>query len=230
MSVVGEVRDALKLAGEVIDNTRTIVTAVNDGQAFLNKYHADAKSDLKALLEQVRKTMQGLVQVSRIVTHFQFTVAGSALDTEPRRFNNYVLAAKGELHELRDRIDDLRGSCKRIAEHRDALNQRTSEPWWGWVSLLGEKKEQRRRELNSKLEDVYFADANIIFYVERLMRAVEITLEKVSEGLRTGAGARPENVPAAAALLDEYAAQFRPVEQDCTDLVGELRAEIDDLR
>jgi hypothetical protein len=178
----------------------------------------------------MRTHVQRCAKSNENVTHFQFTVAGSALDTEPRRFNSYMLAAKGELHELRDRIDDLRGSCKRIAEHRDALNQRTSEPWWGWVSLLGEKREQRRQELNRKLEDVYFADANIIFYVEKLVRAVEITLEKVSEGLRTGAGALPENVPAAAALLDEYAAQFRPVEQDCTDLVGELRAEIDDLR
>lgn len=76
---------------------------------------------------------------------------------------------------------------------------------------------------------VYGDDQHIIQYIHRMMRAVEISLREVTVALGSRSGANPENVPAAAAVLEDYASNFESVERDCFALVGELRARIDDL-
>ena len=232
MTIVREVADALKLAGEVVNNTRTIVQAVSDGQKYLARYHPDAKADLSSLLEEVQRSISGLAQVSRVVTGFQFTVSGAGRDLEPRVFNNYVVASKVELQEARDRGKALRASCTKVREHRDALNDKAGGGWWDWAGLLGEKREERRQELASTLDTVYSADLDIVYYIEQMIEGVEIALREVSKALATDAsgGARPENVPKAQAVLAEYASRFETVDRDSRDLVGEIHTQIARLR
>jgi len=182
------------------------------------------------MLDEIRKTLRGLAKVSRVVTHFQFSVAGAARDLEPVRFNNYVISSKEEMQELRDSLSDLKGSCDRVREHRDALNQQAGGDSWGWIGLLGEKREARRQELAIQLDDAYAIDQHIIDNFNILMGAATAALREVSASLGSQTEADPANVPKAARLLRDYAAAFEPLEDECIELAAELRQLIDALR
>src|SRR5438552_2258022 len=126
--IVREVADALELVADAIRNTREIVKAVTDGREFLKRYHPEARKDLTLLLEEVGRSLTGLVQVSKVVTAFQFTVAGAGRDLEPSRFNNYVIQSRADLQELRAHIVELRARCSRVNEYLNRLDARAGEP------------------------------------------------------------------------------------------------------
>jgi hypothetical protein len=228
--VVRDVLDALDLAARTIASTKQVIAAVNDGRRYLEQYHPAAKPDLAAMLNEMRLTVRGLAKVSKVVTHFQFTVAGAATDLEPVRFNNYVIESKEDLQELEDHISDLKGSCTKIEEHLQALNQRGGGRWNDWVGLLGERKEARRIELTQALQDAYTIDESMIYVIRTLTDAARTTLEDVSKALGSATSALPENVPAAAELLRERAEGFRRVERECIDYAAQLRQHVDALR
>jgi hypothetical protein len=74
VTVVREVADALKMLTDVINNTRDIIDAVNDGRKYLASKYPDARGDLAKLLDQMEITVVGLADVTKILTGFQFTV------------------------------------------------------------------------------------------------------------------------------------------------------------
>ena len=88
MTAVGEVLDSVKALADLIASTRTILDALRDGRAYLERNHPDAKEDLAKLLEQMRITVAGLSKATSVVTDFWFTIDGSARDEEPSRFND----------------------------------------------------------------------------------------------------------------------------------------------
>jgi len=221
------VKDALKLLKSVkdaVESTRAIVEAVNDGKKYLARFHPDARKDVALLLVEVSKTLNGLSKVAAIVGEFQFTGSGKARDMEPSRFNNFVIGRAAEAHDLQDNISDLKGSCTKILKHREALDKRAKDGWSGWPKLLGEKRKKRREELASVLSNLYADDRRIIDLIETLLGVAETGLQEVRVALGTPV-AKPANVPKAAKILEQYATQFRPIQNECSMLATELRQE-----
>jgi hypothetical protein len=224
--VVRDVAEAIRLVGQAIDHTRTIVEAVNDGRKYLEKFHPDAKKDLTALLNEMSKTLEGLAEVAGVITGFQFTAEGPGRELEPARFNRYVVQKEQKAKRLRAHRGDLKGSCEKIRRHRQALDDRAGEPWSGWALVLGEKRKQRRAKLSSDLNQLYADDQQIIFLIENLMRAADLALDDVRAALGSRTKAYPENVPRAADVLEEHATRFKPIHDECSDLAADLRQTI----
>ncbi len=140
MTVIGEIRDAVGVLANVVDETRTILDALRDGRAYLQRHHPDARGDLVDLLEQMRTTVAGLVSASRVVTDFDFVVDGSARDRAPDRFNDHLIAAQQRVAYLESELDRLKASCSRIGILSDVLQQRAdNRPCGGhfWATAPG---------------------------------------------------------------------------------------------
>jgi hypothetical protein len=220
MSVVEEIRAVVKLVADMVDETRAILEAINDGAAYLRKYHPAAKPDLAELLEQMRVTVAGLISVSRVVTDFDFTVDGSALDREPARFNEHRLSAGRQAAALEENIRLLKGSCTRVHHLTEALNKRAgNRPWW---ALLGDRGGARAAELAGTMHRLYGVDQDIIRHIERMLRVSETALRDVRKALRRGSGSSVGQVQVAARTLHQHAEEFRPLETRLKQLRNEL--------
>lgn len=123
---MGSVKDIAEIVGQIsklVKDTRELAKAVTDARAYLEKQHSEVKDNLKEMLSQIQKTIVGIASVTSVVSGFKFTISGSDLDREPARFNNYVIAEKEKVALLRNQISDLKGSCDKVGDARDKLNE-----------------------------------------------------------------------------------------------------------
>ena len=74
MTLVREIADTTALLGEVVRNTRELLKAVNDGQAYLASKHPDAAKDFGKLLGQMQLAVEGLAEVTKVVSNFRFEI------------------------------------------------------------------------------------------------------------------------------------------------------------
>jgi hypothetical protein len=222
MALVREVAEAVKLLSDVVQSTRKMVEAVNDGKKFLEAKHPRAKKEFAELLLQMQSTVEGLADVTGVISRFRFT-AGRAADMEPVRFNNYVIDEEKKVVALRGRIQELRADCKRVRVLRDALNaQGETKDWTSMWDLLGDKAAKRAIELATTLSNFYADDQAMINVIERMLRMAEQALEDVSDALAPAGTAYPANVPTATAVLNTYSAAFKQPKRDLDRLVNAL--------
>jgi hypothetical protein len=167
------------------------------------------------------------------VTHFDFTVTGSAVDHEPRNFNNLLQQHKAVAQKFEDQLDVTRSHCSQIGYHRaglefEALRRGLSDLF----GLLGAKRE-RTRELADLLANVYSNDSKLLSEFERMIEAVHKALDDVRTELRGSkegpSAMRVEHVAEAARVLGAHASNFRKIESEALFAVREMRATITDL-
>lgn len=216
MTLVKEIADAFQLLTDIVDNTKSVVEAVNDGRKYLETKHPDAAPTFAKLLREMRVTVVGLAEATKVVSRFRFTVEGADVDSEARRFNDHVLAQEAKVIELKQRIRDLKGSCDRIRELRDDLDRQTeARDWASMFGLLGGQARQRALELAGPISQFYADDQRMIEGIQRTLDLSQRVLSEVEEALGPPGFAYPGNVPIAARVLGTYAAVF---EKQCHEL------------
>ncbi len=82
MALVSEVADVIRMLADIVKNTRGIVDAVNDGRKFLASRHPEAQQDFSDLLGQMQRTVEGLAEVTKVISGFRFVSDGGTVDRE----------------------------------------------------------------------------------------------------------------------------------------------------
>jgi hypothetical protein len=230
MSVIKEVADGIKAVAEGIEHIRTVAEAVNDGIDYLKLQHPEIKTDLAAMCAEMRNTSVAVAAASAVLTHFRFTVAGIALDTEPARFNDHLIAHKTKAAKISASLQNMRGHCHVIKRHVDQLRKKASSLNLSRLLLLfGIDSAKREQDFIAALEEIYDDEMQGYLLVQKLSQALQLALDDVAKTLGPPGSALPGNVPAAAALLGEYASAFSELETQSNYLALELQESIDSL-
>jgi hypothetical protein len=223
MTVVKEVADTVQLLSDIVQNTRDLLQAVNDGRKFLAREHPEASDDFAALLKQMEITVVGLAEVTKVITAFRFEVESPAKQSEGVRFNRYVINQKATIALLRSNIRQLKGRCDRVRALRDALNARAEPSTWdSMFGLLGKKVQARSSELGATLSSFYADDQRMIEAIEQVLEVAENAIADVEAALGPAGMSYASNVPAAAALLQIYSDAFRESERGLQRLADDL--------
>jgi hypothetical protein len=230
MSIVKEAADALKAVADGIGHIRTVAKAVSDGKDYLKLKHPEIKKDLAAMCAQMRNTSVAVAAASAVLTHFRFTVAGNAMDREPARFNDLLVAHKATAQRVTSSLHALRGHCHVIKQHADALHARAKSLNLDRLLLLfGIDSAERDKTVEAALQDIYDEESQAYRLVAELSLALRLSLDDVANALGPKGTMLPSNVPIAAVRLGEYADAFGPLESTCNYLVLELQQSIDAL-
>jgi hypothetical protein len=214
MPLVSEVAALIKELGEVVESTRKIVDAVNDGRKFLKERYPSAEKDLADLLLQMQRAIEGLAAVTKVLGAFRFQVSGDMVDLaaashDLARFNDYVIRQRDDVAALRGRIRELKANCEKVRALRDQLDKRTESGSWGSMfELFGDKVKQRSMELSSSLSNFYADDQRMIELLEETLKLADAGLQEVLDSLGPPGVASPYNVPTAATILGSYALLF----------------------
>jgi hypothetical protein len=227
MTVIAEIRDAVAMIADVVDQTRTLLAALNDGREYLQKNHPGASEDLGALVKEMSTTVAGLHSASRIIIDFDFTVDGNDRDREPARFNEHLIQFGSRVASLENDIASLKGSCSRVKELSKSLDARAGDrPWW---ALLGDRAGLRAGELSTTLLRLYGMDWDMAENALSVLRATDAALGEVRSALhadRTASGSSTANIDAAAHVLHEQAQELRPQVVRLADLRRDLEVQI----
>jgi hypothetical protein len=231
MSIVKDVADGIKAVSEGIDHIRTVAKAVNEGLGYLKIQHPEIQKDLAAMCTELRNTSIAVAAASAILTHFRFTVCGSAIDSEPARFNDHLIAHKEKAAKVSASLRELRGHCLVIKRHAENLSQRARSLNLSKLLLLfGIDSAKREQEVLAALQDIYDDEMQGYVQVERLSRALQVALDDIGNALGPPGTALPTNVPQAAVLLGEYAVAFSALETQANYLALDLQQSIDALQ
>jgi hypothetical protein len=230
VTIVAEVVDGVKLVSGGIQNIRTILKAIEDGIDYLHNRHPDVKDDLIAMCKEMQKTTQAVAAASAIITHFRFTVAGSAAELEPARFNEHFMKYKTQAVDVTEQLNSLRGRCGIIKDHADKLDEEARKAnLIGLFKLFGFDSEERERKLATALQRIYDDELQYHENVYEMRRTLEVTLDDVQSKLGPAGSMDPENVPKAAQTLGEYAEVFSKLESDANYAAFELQKAINEL-
>jgi len=228
MPLVKEIAESIKLLGDVVKSTRDIVEAVNDGRAFLKRFYPEAQKDISNLLGQMQLAIEGLANVTKVISGFRFTVAGTSVnrttaERDLARLNKYLIEQRAKAATLRGRIRKLKADCDRVAKLRDRLDARTKAHTWGSMfELFGSKVRKRSQELASALSSFYADDQRMLQALTDNLDLAEAALAEVENALGPPAIANPYNVPIAAQILGIYAEIFRDPHRQLDSLADEL--------
>jgi len=222
-----DVAEVVKLLGDVVKSTREIIDAVVDGKDYLKTRFPDAQQDMVGLLTQMRLTVLGLVEVTKVISGFRFVYDGTSSDTataarELARFNDYTIAQKVHVQRLRDNIGELKGKCDKVKELRNKLDTRGGSGWGSMFGLLGDKARQRSAELSGALSEFYADDQMMIEHISKLLKLAEDAIEDVNDSLGPPGVADPYYLPTAAALLGSYATLFKGPKAELDQLATNL--------
>lgn len=227
MPLVREIAEVIRMLGEVVKSTRDIVDAVNDGRKFLAAQHPQAKGDFGELLLQMEQTVVGLVDVTKVISGFRFVSNGASnsatADRDLIRFNDYVIAQKGDIATLRNRIRELKADCEKVRAMRDKLDAMSGTRSWGSLfGLFGEKARYRSVELASALSNFYADDQRMISLFQQTLDLALLAMDEVGQALGPPGHANPANVPLAAQILGVYAVSFEKPQDDLQRLADVL--------
>jgi hypothetical protein len=212
------------MLARVVSDTRAILDAVSDGRKFLAAKHPDAAKDFAELLRQMQATVVGLAEVTKIVRAYRFVPTGPAADFEPVRFNDYVLKESVKVVELQGQIRTLKADCEKVRVVRDALNARgQSNDWTSMFGLIGVASRDRANELAAALSNFYADDQRMIELIALMLALAQQAIAEIGDALGPPGTAYPENVAAAAAVLQMYAAAFEQSHRDLHELAESLR-------
>jgi hypothetical protein len=223
--IISEVRDAVELLSDLVDQTRTILEALEDGRAYMQKYYPNATRDLAALLEQMRTTIAGAIDATSPITRFDFTVEGDNVGLQPTRFNDYMREVDDRINETDADVHRLHGSCERIRRLSKTLQRRAhNTPWW---ALLGDRAGQRANELSPRMRQLYGQDLAMVDQLRVVLQADRAALDAVRAELTKDGGASVRNVSAAQAVMRDQQDALKPVVDDlrrCDRFAGEIAA------
>lgn len=228
MSVVKEVADAIKIIGDVVKSTREMINAVNDGKKFLASRYPQTKKDFSDLIEQMRTAVQGLAEVTKVLSGFRFVVAppSDATGTAQRelaRFNEHVIAQRGKIDSLRNEIRKLKADCQKVEALRQKLDASSETPGWGTMfGLLGAKAKERSAEMVSNLHSFYGSDEHMIDLIRSMLALAESGMREVQAQLGPPGMADPANLALAARMLGVYAVAFDEPYRQLNELADEL--------
>jgi hypothetical protein len=228
MTIVKEVIEAIDVVATAIDNTRKIVSALNDASDYLRKSYPDSVKHLEGLFEEIRTTLVGLAQVSDVVTEFRFSTAGADLDRQPARFNDFVISRKERIAAMKNSIETLKGSSAETARQADAIAAWGGRRYWQLFDFLG-RGAALEAQLAIQFNDLWAVDGRIVEMFTKLVNAAQTALDETSEALGPSGTADPSNVPKAAAILGEYAREFKKVEAQCIELAAKITSDIRQL-
>jgi cell division protein ZapA (FtsZ GTPase activity inhibitor) len=179
------------------------------------------------MCEEMRNTSIAIAAASAIVTHFRFTIAGSALDSEPARFNEHLTAHKEKAAKVAASLHKLRGHCHTIDLHLKQLRKKAeSLSLDKLLLLLGINSAKREQEVVTALERISDEETQGYLLVTQLSTAVQKALEEVGNTLGPRGAWLPDNVPKAAVLLAEYAEAFGALETQANYLALELEESV----
>lgn len=218
--LVRELVDTVKLLSDLISGTRDIVEAINDGRRYLAERFPTAEPDFAELISQMQRTLEGLAEVTKVVSAFRFDIETTGSDLA--RFNDYVLEQGVTVVRLGGSIRDLKGSCEKVRRVRDSLDAKAGHGWGSLFGLLGQKAEDRRSELISPVSNFYADDQRIIEMIESLLKMSQAALDEVDAELGPPGVAHAYNIPAAAATLRVYAAVFKESDRELLALIDTL--------
>jgi hypothetical protein len=227
---VKDVVEAMKLVSDGIKAMETFVSACKDGQQYLKSQQPNIRADLSVMCSEVRKTLLAIAVASSAVTNFRFTVAGRAVDTEPRRFNEYFIQFKPQEAELRRQINSSRGHCDKIKKHAEKMDKKAKSRGLGSLfNLLGINSKEREKELSENLFKIYEEDHMFHMVVDKMIVAITQTFNAVQAKLGSAGTMNPANVKEAARVLGAQADKFSRIESRCLYLAGELENVINDI-
>jgi hypothetical protein len=230
MGLVKEVADAIATVSEGIDHITTVAKAVRDGVDYVKTQHPEIKKNLQGMCVEMRNTTLAIAVASSILTQFKFTVAGSDVDKEPARFNNYLIAYKEKAATVDKPLQAMRGHCHVICKHVQTLQKSAQKLSLNKVLLLlGISSIDREKQVLDALQKIYDEEMQSFLLVNRLTFALRQSLSEVSDALGPGGQAKPQNVPKAAALLNEYSVAFAQLEAKSNFVALELQGLIDTL-
>jgi len=230
MVAIKDVAEVIKMLGDVVKSTREIVKAVNDGTDYLKTRFPDARDDLASLLAQMRTTITGLANVTKVISAFRFVYHGSHIDRstadrELARFNQYTIEQKVGIELLRTNIGALKANCEKVRELRDKLDARTSSRAWGAMfGLLGEKAQKRQADLHSVISNFYADDQRMIEHIKTTLSLAESAIDDVNGSLGPPGTMNPYLLPDAATLLGTYAVLFKGPTARLRGLAEDLEA------
>jgi hypothetical protein len=224
MSIVKDVADLLKLLTDVVDNTRSIIKAINDGKEFLARKFPDARKDFAQLLIQMETTVGGLAKVTDVVQGFRFSVGSqSTQERDLTRFNKHVIKHNGKVRKLRTHIRKLKADCGKIRQIRDDLtSQKRGSSWSRMFALIGLQSGRKRDELAATMSEFYADDQRMIELIESTMNLAQAALKDVDKSLGPAGHAYAINVPVAAKMLGLYADMFTEPHQALQALADNL--------
>lgn len=229
MPLVKEIAETIKLLGDVVKSTRDIVEAANSGRKYLSRYHPEAQRDISKLLSQMQRAIEGLSNVTKVITGFRFVVALNSdfnrqvAEADIARLNDYLIEQRRKATKLRGRIRELKADCDKVRELRDKLDARTNSHSWGSMfELFGAKGKKRSQELHSALSSFYADDQQMIQLLNQSLDLAENALNDVENALGPPGIADPYNVPVAAQMLGLYAELFRVPHQQLDGLADDL--------
>jgi hypothetical protein len=230
MSLLKEAAEAIKGVADGVEHIQKIAKAIRDGRDFLKLKHPEIRSDLSAMCAEMRNTLTAIAAASAILTHFRFTVAGGAVDSEPRAFNDHLIAHKEKAQVVMHSLQAMRGHCHVIKQHVDRLRTRAKSLNLDRLLLLfGIDSAERDREVADSLQDIYDEEMQAYRLASQLSLALQLALSEISKVLGPPGTMQPGNVPAAAALLGEYAEAFSRLESTSNYVALELQQSIDVL-
>ncbi|HYW10213.1 MAG TPA: hypothetical protein VE913_24825 [Longimicrobium sp.] len=231
--MVKDMIDGLKLVKDGIDSVRAITEAIRSGREYVARAHPEIQPDLRALVEELGKSMGVVKRASGILTHFRFAISADpgVAAAELRKFNDYYIQSKTELQFLQTHHDDLRTHCERIRHHAGRIGgSATRDGFAKLFALLGLKSPAREAELAGELDQLAYGDFAIAHSVSRMLQLLDDALRDVQGALGSGGAMLPENIPAAVALLGEYGPAFEEIEDRSGALVREIRSVTTELR
>jgi hypothetical protein len=230
MTIVRDVVDAVKAVAEGVEHIQTIAKAVRDGRDYLKLRHPEVRKDLAAMCVEMRNTLTAIAAASAVLTHFRFTIAGSAVDSEPRAFNDHLVAHKEKAHNVSRSLHALRGHCHVIRKHADSMVERARSLRLERLLLLfGIDSAERDRAVAKALQDIYDEEMQAYRLAAQLSLALQRALDEISKALGPPGAMLPANVPIAAALLGEYAEAFSRLESTSNYVALDLQQSIDVL-
>ncbi|MEL6168866.1 MAG: hypothetical protein AAFR35_09240 [Pseudomonadota bacterium] len=227
----------ISLTAEILSISETtlgFVTHLRDGSDYLERNHPDAKRNFADLIEEMEVAIRGLAEVTLVIASFRFTMQGSrgsmtVSEAELRAFNDHVTKQSTAVAAQTSRLRQLKASCSRIIDLRDALDQRAPGPF-RMFSLLGTGRKKEIEELSRKLDQFYSADQNMIDLLQRTAKLARAAVRDVQNQLGTDGLAYAENAVRAAMVFKVYADAFEAPEARLSALADQMHALHMDLR
>jgi len=230
MSIVIEVVDGIGLVAKGIDNIRKIYDAISDGKKYLKTTHPAVKADVAGMCIEMRKTLQAIATASSIITHFRFNISSQVIESEPSRFNDYLMQYKTQAMNIETQLDSLRGRCSIIGEHSKELEKEVKKmKLTSMLKLFGLNSDQKEQELSSALDKVYDEEMQFHNNVRNMRMILERSLDDIGQKLGQSGAMDAKNVPTAAKALGEYADYFSKLETEANYASLELQSLVDEL-
>ena len=179
---------------------------------------------------EMRKTLQAIATASSIITHFRFNVSTQAIESEPSRFNDYLITYKTQAMNVESQLDSLRGHCHKIRDHAKKLEEKARKvKLAGMLKLFGLSSDQLEQELSDALDNIYDDEMQFHGNVWNMRMVLERSLDDIGKKLGPPGTMDAENVPTAAKTLGEYAEHFGKLESDANYAALRLQGLVDEL-